>query len=604
MANKNSEWEIDATDFKNAIDGKLNNNSWSSANGENGSVSLQLGNGKIWNPSGAGSGITYHPYDPGGRYLGEKEIGGGEGGSATVSEYSQANPTPYYEVSGDLSAMNGTPGSDNHVTVKYTEKDGKMVPMEAPKNWKWEPDTSLQKLLLIAGALGIGLPALSGLFGAGAGAGLAAGELGLTAGELGLAGGTGLGAGDLGVLGAMGGTGAGAAAGAAGAAGTAGLDTIAATIANLSPGINTAAAAAGAAGTAGLDTIEQTIANLNPGINTVGTPIDLIEQTIANLDPGINYDYSNIPDYLGSSVTGPANLPFSIPKGLTSTLGKLLSPETSTGGGGGLTYIDNKAAPSGSGALRLGQMGYDTPERALQQLFSGVAPTIPNAYQYVTDEAPAMVNVMPQGNLPFSYARGGMVQHFDEGNQPKPDSAITVEGSKDDGNKDVLAALNKLGNLGFEGKIYRPTMLQQGQMGQMGGASSQKVLPQLAALLKARGMTLAEGGQPDDHAHPNYDGIPLLRTGGLSGLGGKYVEGKGDGTSDDIAAMLADGEYVFSADVVAALGNGSNKAGAEELDKMVQSIRSRARSAPPDKLPPDAKSPLEYMKSSKGKKHG
>jgi hypothetical protein len=117
-------------------------------------------------------------------------------------------------------------------------------------------------------------------------------------------------------------------------------------------------------------------------------------------------------------------------------------------------------------------------------------------------------------------------------------------------------------------------------------------------------MRLAEGGQPDDHMHPNYDGTPVFRTGGLTGLGGKYVEGKGDGTSDDITAMLADGEYVFSADVVSALGNGSNKAGAQVLDKTVQAIRSRARSAPPDKLPPDAKSPLEYMQSAKGKKHG
>jgi hypothetical protein len=163
-----------------------------------------------------------------------------------------------------------------------------------------------------------------------------------------------------------------------------------------------------------------------------------------------------------------------------------------------------------------------------------------------------------------------------------------------------MAALNKLGALGFDGKPDRPQLLKQGQMG---GAYSPKVLPQLAALLRSRGMTLAEGGQPDDHTHPNYDGVPLLRTGGLSGLGGKYVEGKGDGTSDDIAAMLANGEYVFSADVVAALGNGSNKAGAEELDRMVQAIRARARSAPPDKLPPDAKSPLEYLKSSKGKTH-
>jgi hypothetical protein len=82
------------------------------------------------------------------------------------------------------------------------------------------------------------------------------------------------------------------------------------------------------------------------------------------------------------------------------------------------------------------------------------------------------------------------------------------------------------------------------------------------------------------------------------------VEGKGDGTSDDISAMLADGEYVFSADVVAALGNGSNKAGAKELDGMVQAIRERARSSPADKLPPDAKAPLEYIRSSKGNKHG
>jgi hypothetical protein len=96
----------------------------------------------------------------------------------------------------------------------------------------------------------------------------------------------------------------------------------------------------------------------------------------------------------------------------------------------------------------------------------------------------------------------------------------------------------------------------------------------------------------------------VFRTGGLEGLGGKYVEGKGDGTSDDITAMLANGEYVFSADVVAALGNGSNKAGAERLNQMVHDIRARARSTPPDKLPPDAKSPLEYLKSSKGKKNG
>jgi hypothetical protein len=168
----------------------------------------------------------------------------------------------------------------------------------------------------------------------------------------------------------------------------------------------------------------------------------------------------------------------------------------------------------------------------------------------------------------------------------------------------VCAALaEKLRGVGAEAEA-KPQSSPLIRLGQIGNYTPPKVLPQLAALLQARGMRLAEGGQPDDHKHPNYDGIPVFRTGGLEGLGGKYVEGKGDGTSDDITAMLADGEYVFSADVVSALGNGSNKAGAQALDKTVQAIRSRARSAPPDKLPPDAKSPLEYMQSVKGKKYG
>ena len=255
-------------------------------------------------------------------------------------------------------------------------------------------------------------------------------------------------------------------------------------------------------------------------------------------------------------------------------------------------------------------MGYDMNQKSLKQLYDSLTGVPTVDYKYVTDENPVYVDVAAANRMytpaavpdplagldlaSFGYARGGAVQRFAEGDQPKSDKEYDPYGES-------MAALVDLGKLG--------AITKQGQhdlrkAGQAGASYAPKILPQLAAVLQARGMKLAEGGQPDDHTHPNYDGTPLLRTGGLTGLGGKYVEGKGDGTSDDIAAMLANGEYVFSADVVAALGNGSNKAGAEELDRMVQAIRSRARSAPPDKLPPDAKSPLEYLKSSKGKKHG
>jgi len=82
----------------------------------------------------------------------------------------------------------------------------------------------------------------------------------------------------------------------------------------------------------------------------------------------------------------------------------------------------------------------------------------------------------------------------------------------------------------------------------------------------------------------------------ITGATGHHVKGEGDGQSDSIPAMLADGEYVFDADTVAALGNGSNDAGAAILDRMRQNLRKHKRSAPAGKIPPKAKSPLEYMK--------
>lgn len=84
---------------------------------------------------------------------------------------------------------------------------------------------------------------------------------------------------------------------------------------------------------------------------------------------------------------------------------------------------------------------------------------------------------------------------------------------------------------------------------------------------------------------------------------GDAVTGPGDGQSDDIPAMLADGEFVFPADVVSALGNGSTKAGSDKLYDMMHSIRAYHRSAKPEDLPPPAKkSPLDYLKTRKARR--
>jgi len=83
----------------------------------------------------------------------------------------------------------------------------------------------------------------------------------------------------------------------------------------------------------------------------------------------------------------------------------------------------------------------------------------------------------------------------------------------------------------------------------------------------------------------------------ITGATGHYVKGKGDGQSDEIPAMLADGEFVWDADTVAQLGNGSSDAGAKFLDKFREAVRSHKRSAPNDKIPPKA-SPLQYVKEA------
>jgi hypothetical protein len=110
---------------------------------------------------------------------------------------------------------------------------------------------------------------------------------------------------------------------------------------------------------------------------------------------------------------------------------------------------------------------------------------------------------------------------------------------------------------------------------------------------------MAQGGQP------RHGGLHVPTVEGRHDYrAGARVTGPGDGQSDDIPAMLADGEYVFDADTVAQLGNGSTKAGSDLLDKFREEIRSHKRSAPVNKIPPPAKSPLAYMAAAQKKVRG
>jgi hypothetical protein len=153
---------------------------------------------------------------------------------------------------------------------------------------------------------------------------------------------------------------------------------------------------------------------------------------------------------------------------------------------------------------------------------------------------------------------------------------------------------------------------------------------------------MAKGGLPSKYSEAAPEGHePEF----ITGLTGYYAQGGGTGQSDDIPAMLHDGDYVMDADTVAAFGDGSSKAGAEVmdrfrmeiphesnaqgkavpakiadgeyvfpaafvtalgggdnkqgskmLDEMRERLRAQKRSAPTSKIPPKAKSPLDYLR--------
>jgi hypothetical protein len=91
-----------------------------------------------------------------------------------------------------------------------------------------------------------------------------------------------------------------------------------------------------------------------------------------------------------------------------------------------------------------------------------------------------------------------------------------------------------------------------------------------------------------------------MEAGGALNMVRSYnVGGGADGRSDDVDAVLSDGEYVFDAETVALLGNGSSEAGANRLEQMREQIRrQKGRNLAQGKISDDAKSPLSYLKGA------
>lgn len=174
-----------------------------------------------------------------------------------------------------------------------------------------------------------------------------------------------------------------------------------------------------------------------------------------------------------------------------------------------------------------------------------------------------------------------------------------------------------LANLGMRAQppMNSPDMMNQIGQQQKTQPSQQQGLPQQSPvqMMQQTPQGMPQQGTPQNGMMPQQQGMaPPMRKGGLPHASdvpmtqgrmdfrqGAAVHGAGDGQSDDIPAMLADGEYVIDAETVAQIGNGSTKAGAQALDKFREGIRAHKRAAPLNKIPPKTKPLTSYLKGAK-----
>ena len=93
-----------------------------------------------------------------------------------------------------------------------------------------------------------------------------------------------------------------------------------------------------------------------------------------------------------------------------------------------------------------------------------------------------------------------------------------------------------------------------------------------------------------------HGGSLAAKRGGRPSRSSFAVNGPGTGRSDDISAVLSDGEYVIDAETVALLGDGSSKAGAQKLDDLRVKIRKhKGRRLSQGRFSSDAKKPEAYL---------
>ena len=269
--------------------------------------------------------------------------------------------------------------------------------------------------------------------------------------------------------------------------------------------------------------------------------------------------------------------------------------------------------------------GYKGGLEKLQQM-SGATPSSTNPIDmYAMQDQANLMGQAPVGSG-LEYARGG-IAHLSGGAQPEVDAQKIWQQAFCEKNRGLCFGCDKP-----ELMHYQNTQQGHGLSplkhihSSMTGGYAKGGLPEKyhAAAPKGHNPEFITGvtgyyacgggtGQSDDIPAMLHDGDYVMDAETVSALGdgsskaGKHVlDGfrtqvphKAEGGSNPVPAKIADGEYVFPAAFVTSLGGGDNKRGAEILDGLRTKLRAHKRGAPLDKIPPKAKDPIDYIKKAK-----
>ena len=180
----------------------------------------------------------------------------------------------------------------------------------------------------------------------------------------------------------------------------------------------------------------------------------------------------------------------------------------------------------------------------------------------------------PEGS---GYAGGGIASlrpHYQEGGDTSGQmgamaqqvSAYLAEQGVEPTLENVQDVIEKI--LEEQQRPYEPLTGIGGQLQQM----TQQYATPMGEEMQEERPQMNMGGNPRRYYQEGGMGAPMLPTGDLDMRPGGEPVGPGTGTSDDIPAMLSDGEFVMTAQAVEGAGGGDRGLGSERMMNMMRNF--------------------------------